>query len=133
MAAPLLIAAKNVLKKRRLPTAQILALFYSERSYGLQQLTLHEYKKENHEKSYQKFLTCAALFTSSLACLAFYNSDDERKQLFSQFKEIILPPVFAKDASGDNNKSRNRNNFIADVVEVSAPAVVYIEIKDQKR
>lgn len=126
MATLLIKAAQSILNKRRLPSSQILALVYPERFYGLQYLTLHKHKKENHKKSYYKFITCATFFTSSI-CWAFYNLDEERKKFLYSFKEIVFPSVFARD----NN--RNKYNFIADVVEVSAPSVVYIEIKDQRR
>ncbi|XP_044010973.1 serine protease HTRA2, mitochondrial isoform X2 [Aphidius gifuensis] len=49
--------------------------------------------------------------------------------------KIILIPVVeaAKLITTNVSENRERYNFIADVVEISAPSVVYIEIKDHKR
>lgn len=49
-------------------------------------------------------------------------------------KIIVIPVVEAAKLITTNvSENRERYNFIADVVEISAPSVVYIEIKDHKR
>lgn len=44
----------------------------------------------------------------------------------------VVPPVFAATALSKKG-NREKYNFIADVVEVCGPSVVYIEIKDTRR
>lgn len=51
------------------------------------------------------------------------------KKDFSVFPSVKAASIFSKDLKG----RRGQYNFIADVVEVSAPSVVYIEIKDSRR
>ena len=49
---------------------------------------------------------------------------------------LPMPSIYAASKMSfpaDVSQNRERYNFIADVVEISAPSVVYIEIKDQKR
>lgn len=139
MAASLLMqtARRVVSLKKRLPPAQIaLLVYYSERSNGLRPFSRHEHHENgNREESFRRrLLTYAAtLFTSAagICCCALYNLEDERrKNFFRAVREAIFPSVAAKSIDVFN---RDKYNFIADVVEISAPAVVYIEIKDQKR
>ncbi|XP_066586340.1 serine protease HTRA2, mitochondrial isoform X2 [Prorops nasuta] len=52
----------------------------------------------------------------------------------SLIRRYLIPTVHAKSfIPTDISHNRDKYNFIADVVEVSAPSVVYIEIKDNKR
>ena len=115
-------------------THHLAVLICSKRSNGSKHFTYnHEHKTNNYEKSHHSFLTYVTLFTSGICCYALYSFDDVRKNILYSLKNVILPTVSAKDIPQDVFNNRSKYNFIADVVEVSAPAVVYIEIKDHKR
>lgn len=70
-------------------------------------------------------LTCAAIIS---ACgFLFYNLKDK----YGQYLPSLGNKVYAASIDKPNNNSyREKFNFIADVVEVSAASVVHIEIKD---
>lgn len=83
-----------------------------------------------HEKRAKVLLTCTAL--ASGLCYAVYKWKDdirERVKSFGVFNNYPVVHAVSLPPSG-NGENRDRYNFIADVVEVSAPSVVYIEIKD---
>ncbi|XP_008211554.1 serine protease HTRA2, mitochondrial isoform X1 [Nasonia vitripennis] len=132
MAASLLQTARNVARKKQLPFAQLAVFAHSGRFNTLGHFSVHDHKNRSQEKSFHRFITYATLFTSGL-CYALYNLEDERRNILHSLKNVLFPTVAAKSAPSDVNNNRNRYNFIADVVEETAPSVVYIEIKDQKR
>lgn len=60
---------------------------------------------------------------------------DEINKKVSKSLNNLLPKCYAAIPTSTTKKSGNREkfNFIAEVVNVSAPAVVYIEVKDTRR
>jgi len=77
-------------------------------------------------------LTCTALITGVGFGYLLYNRRDDIRQRIENFgKSINFPVVHTVSLPSDEN--RNKFNFIADVVEVCAPSVVYIQIKDNAR
>ncbi|XP_011871993.1 PREDICTED: serine protease HTRA2, mitochondrial-like isoform X2 [Vollenhovia emeryi] len=78
----------------------------------------------------REFLTYTVF--ASAAGLALYDwwSDDRR---IVGLAVPNWPAVRAISPPSDGNRNRDKYNFIADVVEISAPAVVYIEIKDSNK
>lgn len=97
----------------------------------------HKHSKENskNERNNSK-LNCLLTVGSFFFGFGFiiYKLKNEIKYYFDD-KLFILPIVNAASLFKTTDVSQNREkfNFIADVVEISAPSVVYIEIKDQKR
>ena len=84
------------------------------------------YWNDNRNENYKKYgLTTILLATSGIGLLGFY----EWKRKFS-----LLPTIEAatKVSSNDLKGRREKFNFIADVVEVVSPSVVYIEITDTR-
>lgn len=80
---------------------------------------------KNHSSNAKPSITYKYLVSSVLLCAGYVGYKLYRN-------ENILPTISATtDLATKNN--RLKYNFIADVVEVSAPAVVYIEIKDSRR
>ncbi|XP_058808013.1 serine protease HTRA2, mitochondrial [Phymastichus coffea] len=131
MATPLLKTARN--PSVRLPFLRLTVIVFSRnfRQSRYSNSHSHEYKYKNQPRSFHRFLTYAALFTSG-ACFASYKLE-EKKPVYPTLRDVIFPSVYAKSAPTEVYNKRTKYNFIADVVEISAPAVVYIEIKDQKR
>lgn len=69
-----------------------------------------------------------AVLFGGAAAFSYYNKDQETSKLsFS-----LLPLAHAATAKVLKGR-REQFNFISDVVQVSAPSVVYIEIQDTKR
>lgn len=76
------------------------------------------FHSKNNEKDHQK----SNYFSGVLAVAAGLIG-------FVSYREKLLAATKVNDLKG----RRQQYNFIADVVEVSAPSVVYIEIKDGRR
>ena len=79
------------------------------------------------------FLACALVSGSALSYSLFKSKENKFPSLSDVFN-FFVPTVSAKTiVPTDVSNNRNKYNFIADVVDICAPAVVYIEIKDPKR
>ncbi|XP_055547509.1 serine protease HTRA2, mitochondrial [Wyeomyia smithii] len=75
-----------------------------------------------------KLVASFAGFVTGLVFGATQDGKSDESRIFSLFPRVQAATAFAKDLKG----RRAMYNFIADVVDVSAPAVVYIEIKDTR-
>ncbi|XP_063702843.1 serine protease HTRA2, mitochondrial [Culicoides brevitarsis] len=85
-------------------------------------------KKEYHdERRHQRRWIYAPVGIAAFATLL---ANDNIREIFPDFMpKVYAATKFSKTLTGH----REKFNFIADVVDISAPTVVYIEIKDAKR
>jgi len=128
MASPLLRLPWVSLAKKRSDISQFAIIVFKQntktRAFHSQQQ-----KWRMHEKS--RPLTYTA-FLGGLGYVLYNWKDDIRRKIENlgilnySVIHAISPPPF-------NCLNRDKFNFIADVVEISAPSVVYIEIKDNNR
>lgn len=82
----------------------------------------------------REFLTCTALISAVGLGYVLYNWKDVIWRRIENLAVPNCPVIHAVSLPPSNgNQNRDRYNFIADVVEISAPSVVYIEIKDNRR
>ncbi|XP_050449591.1 serine protease HTRA2, mitochondrial [Cataglyphis hispanica] len=93
----------------------------------------HQGRKVFENRS-REFLTCTALISAVGLGYVLYNWKDVIWRRIENLAVPNCPVIRAVSLPPSNgNQNRDRYNFIADVVEISAPAVVYIEIKDNRR
>ncbi|XP_023247480.1 serine protease HTRA2, mitochondrial [Copidosoma floridanum] len=134
MAASLLQTAVRKVSRRK-PFAQChqlsVLLFPEERNKIFRNFSSTFRERSNSEKSYrQYFLTCAGVLASGIYC---YGLSNDSKDVDNGERFSVFPLVSAKSLPHNVASNRDKYNFIADVVTLCAPAVVYIEIQDNKR
>lgn len=105
------------------------------RDYRQQQHQQH--RNDQHRSQWTRLQKCAVV-SAGIGCVALYtlqNTNNSHTHPFSWSVSAaaVVEPVATTTANLAKKRNRQQFNFIADVVEVSAPAVVYIEIKDLRR
>lgn len=78
------------------------------------------------------FLTCTALISAVGLGYVLYKWKDDIRQRIETLAVPNCPVIHAISLPPSHGQNRDKYNFIADVVEISAPSVVYIEIKDNR-
>ncbi|CAL1673570.1 unnamed protein product [Lasius platythorax] len=99
-------------------------VFHSHRHQG----------RKAYDSRPREFLTCTALISAIGLGYVLCNWKDDIRRRIENLVVPNCPVIHAVSLPpSDGNQNRDRYNFIADVVEISAPSVVYIEIKDTRR
>lgn len=133
MAASLIQRSQNIFfKKKIFPFTQFQLTIYPGKCL-FSKSNNYNYKDKEKAKSssFQQYITYAGWLTPATLFLAYYYWQDKRKNFLFSIKDGLFPTILASVPIDIGNRSKY--NFIADVVEISAPSVVYIEIKDKKR
>ncbi|XP_053975822.1 serine protease HTRA2, mitochondrial [Hylaeus volcanicus] len=131
MAAPLSRFPYSVFKQNQFQYKQILIFSCTDRFSRYRNFTTQQEKYKIFNKTIKNILTYT-IFLSGFG-YTLYKWKDSICSRFGSLANFI-PTIHAKSINlEDINNNRDKYNFIADVVELSAPAVVNIEIKDNKR
>lgn len=85
--------------------------------------------KTRKTTNYRGYLLCTLFFGSALG-YKFLQSEHKLPTV-DECLNFFIPSVSALDLKDDDNrKNRNKYNFIADVVDICAPAVVLVQVKE---
>lgn len=132
MAAPLCRLVKSLSAKKKTSYSRCVIYLNTKRDFNTGTTKPRVEDEKNLVSGKRCFLTLGIIAVSGLGYILYKWKND----LFNSIdlSRSLLPIVNAKTFfTADVSQNRDRYNFIADVVEISAPSVVYIEIKDQKR
>ncbi|XP_043274199.1 serine protease HTRA2, mitochondrial isoform X2 [Venturia canescens] len=132
MAAPLCRLVKSLSANKNISYSRCVIYLNSKRNFETGNRNAHSEDEKKIVTRKQCFLTFGIIAATGLGYALYKWKND----LFNSIgiSRSFLPIVNAKSFyTADVSQNRERYNFIADVVEISAPSVVYIEIKDQKR
>ncbi|XP_076240591.1 HTRA2-related serine protease [Calliopsis andreniformis] len=132
MAASLTRIPWRILKRNQFEYKQLVAFSCTDRFLQCKHFSTQQKKSNISDQTIKSILTYT-VFVSGVGYALYKWKDDFHIYQFCSLASII-PTIHAKSITTvDINHNRDKYNFIADVVEISAPSVVYIEIKDNKR
>lgn len=137
MITPLSRLSWTCLSRRCTIPSRYATIVFAERYARIQSFHSQQQQQQQERRASDSaaktLLTSAALISGLIYVL--YNWKDGIRERIAGLRNLGICPVLHAVSllPPSNGPNRNRYNFIADVVEVTAPSVVCIEIIDNRR